>query len=117
MIFSREPTYRSILREVSGWPSKAQLQLIQDIADLLKVQTVDTWGTVDEDAVWLEKLQLSVAGKNYNPPRRYRADEVAGTIEIPLVSEDETGFDGSKVPVFKPGELLAELARRTTNDT
>lgn len=90
MISSREPTYRSVLREVSGWPSKAQLQLIQDIADLLKVQTVDTLERVDDDAVWLEKLQLSVAGKNYNPPRRYRADEVAGTIEKSLFGEDET---------------------------
>ncbi|MCA9997344.1 MAG: PIN domain-containing protein [Anaerolineales bacterium] len=34
-----------------------------------------------------------------------------------IVTRDETGFVRSKIPVFKPGELLAELARRTTNDT
>jgi hypothetical protein len=91
MISSRELTYRSVLREVSNWPSKTQLQLIQDIANLLKMPTVDTLESVDEEAAWLEKLQLSVAGKKYIPPRQYRADEVAGIIEVSsLLIEDET---------------------------
>lgn len=34
-----------------------------------------------------------------------------------IETRDEAGFAGSKIPVFKPGALLAELARRTTNDT
>ncbi len=93
MISSREPTYRSVLREVSNWPSKAQLQLIQDIADLLKAQPSSASEDIHEDQLWLEKLRRSVAGKNYAPPRQYKADDVLGMVDLQgeaLLVEDET---------------------------
>ena len=66
--------YQTVLKEINSWSAEYKIRLLQDVLDLLK--------PVPEQDNVLAELRLSVAGKDYSPPRRISTTEATGIIPL-----------------------------------